>query len=167
MEREKWEKGQVNYLDLGKKVDPDPFGFQTAGFLDPHTKVLHVCIDDILHSSATWKQRKRQVVWVFQNFTQQTITFSRLQVSKLWLVPYVAPVLLVQFLHKPSVVGRKHMVFQTRLLSLMQSELFNVNILHKLDVIFERLPNCFFVKCGGCRGFGWHQYLLGGVQSKL
>lgn len=42
------------YLYLGKKVDPDPFGLQTARFLDPHTKVLHVCIDDILHCSAKW-----------------------------------------------------------------------------------------------------------------
>lgn len=42
----------VTHLYLGKKVDPDPFGLQTARFLDPHTKVLHVCIDDILHCSA-------------------------------------------------------------------------------------------------------------------
>lgn len=40
------------YLYLGKKVDPDPFGLQTARFLDPHTKVLHVCVDDILHCRA-------------------------------------------------------------------------------------------------------------------
>lgn len=45
------------YLYLGQKVDPDPFGLQTARFLDPHTKVLHVCIDDILHCSATWGEK--------------------------------------------------------------------------------------------------------------
>lgn len=47
----------VMYLYLGKKVDPDPFGLQTARFFDPHTKVLHVCIDDILHCSAKWGQK--------------------------------------------------------------------------------------------------------------
>lgn len=45
-------KVNVKYLYLGEKVDPDPFGLQTARLLDPHTKVLHVCIDDILHCSA-------------------------------------------------------------------------------------------------------------------
>lgn len=50
--RAKVQKVMLTYLDLGKKVDPDPLGLQTARFLDPHTKVLHVCIDDILHCSA-------------------------------------------------------------------------------------------------------------------
>lgn len=56
-EKGKGAKSDVKYLDLGKKVDPDPFGLQTARFLDPHTKVLHVCIDDILHCSAKRKQK--------------------------------------------------------------------------------------------------------------
>lgn len=50
-------KGHVGYLDFGKKVDPDTFGLQTSRFLHPDTKVLHVCIDDILHCSAKWKQK--------------------------------------------------------------------------------------------------------------
>ena len=50
------QKVMLTYLDLGKKVDPDPLGLQTARFLDPHTKVLHVCIDDILHCSAKGNQ---------------------------------------------------------------------------------------------------------------
>ena len=40
------------YLFIRKKADPNPFGLQTARFLNPHTKVLHVCVDDILYRSA-------------------------------------------------------------------------------------------------------------------
>lgn len=48
----------VPHLDLGKEVDPDPLGLQAARLFDPHPKVLHVCIDDILHCSAKSKRIK-------------------------------------------------------------------------------------------------------------
>ena len=40
------------YLYLRQEVDADPFGFQTARFLDLHPQVLHVGEDDILHCCA-------------------------------------------------------------------------------------------------------------------
>lgn len=45
-------KTNLDYLNHGKKADPKPFGLQAARFLDPHTKVLHVRIYNILHCSA-------------------------------------------------------------------------------------------------------------------
>lgn len=48
----------VSHLDLGKEVDPDPFGLQAARLLDPHPKVLHVCVNHILHCSAESKSRE-------------------------------------------------------------------------------------------------------------
>lgn len=49
---------EIQYLDLRQEVDPDPFGLETARFLDPHTKVLHVCVDDVLHRSAADVDRR-------------------------------------------------------------------------------------------------------------
>ena len=40
------------YLDLGQEVDADPLGLQAACLFAPHTKVLHVRQDDVLHGSA-------------------------------------------------------------------------------------------------------------------
>ena len=132
----------LKYLDLGEKVDPDPFGLQTARFLDPHTKVLHVWIDDILHGSAKWQQsfsiitnkttERHHSKWTSVHCVDCTICHSHtISTQTIWTVlrPYGISNYTVWI--SPTF------------------ELFSINILHKLHVFFETLPECFMCKLWG------------------
>lgn len=120
--REICNREDVPHLDLRKEVDPDPFGLQAARLLDPHPKVLHVCIDDILHCSAK-KQIRRMIqtgdqkaeLPIFRQKKRRGINVKRTSSCELSrLVSRVSPALIARFVHKPSAERRSHLAFQTR-----------------------------------------------------